>query len=120
MRMAMFLDLIFTSDLNLLYDVVALEDAFPSDHKVLYFNVALSLPIVSKHTRIVFNFEQANLTMLQSKLNQLSECFNEDLDDISAWTSWSDDVLEISKQCIPKVRVRSSNDPLGLTLKRDI
>jgi hypothetical protein len=78
---------------------------------VLYFNVALSLPIVSKHTRNVFNFKRANLTMLQSKLNRLSECFNEDLDDISVWTSWSDDVLEISKQCIPKVRVRSSNDP---------
>ncbi|ELU09907.1 hypothetical protein CAPTEDRAFT_198361 [Capitella teleta] len=90
---------------------LALEDAFPSDHKVLYFNVALSLPIVSKHTRNVFNFKRANLTMLQSKLNRLSECFNEDLDDISVWTSWSDDVLEISKQCIPKVRVRSSNDP---------
>ncbi|ELU16651.1 hypothetical protein CAPTEDRAFT_189659, partial [Capitella teleta] len=96
------LDIIFTSDLNLLYDVVALEDVFPSDHKVLYFNVALSLPIVSKHTRNVFNFKWANLTMLQSKLNRLSECFNEDLDDISVWTSWNDDVLEISKQCIPK------------------
>ena len=96
----------------MLTNVTKLDDVFPSDHYVLYFNIYLHLPKFIRKTRHVFNFKRANIDLMYNKLSEmsLSSC-TIDSSDMSLWASWSSQVKAIIEQCVPKAKVRSSNDP---------
>ena len=106
-----FLDLIFATDYDLLYDIEILDSAYPTDHNVLSFAMNMHHNARQSCERTVFNYKRADLVSLNSRLNQISLDVVHSSNIDSLWSDFYEQVMTAVELSVPKVTVRSSRDP---------
>ena len=106
-----FLDLIFTTDCDLLSNISLLDCEYPTDHNVLSFELHLHHNACEPIPRTVFNYKRADIDQLNVLLSQVSldvdNC--DEIDNL--WSECNEQVMSAIEQCVPKFTVKSSRDP---------
>ena len=107
------LDLLITSAPELVCNVFAEQDAYPSDHFPIFFSLDIRTEF-HKTPRSVYNYKSAKWLELKRALLEanLQEIIQTRTHDISeACTSWTDCVLNLVNQFIPKVKLKCNDSP---------
>ena len=107
-----FLDLLFTNDVTLLYNISHLDDDFNFDvhHRVLFFNMLLRYSLPPRQCKRIYNYKNVDFSVLRNNLNNVvlsPDCHNVD----ELWSSFSDQVNDVLQSCVPMVTVKPSRDP---------
>ena len=107
------LDLVFTTEPNLVDEPVECPIDFDTDHSILTFKLNLSGCNKRKIPRVVYNFKQADFSALRSLITNSNRSLNTSLNHSThmneAWSIWSSTVTEHINQCIPRVPVKNSS-----------
>ena len=107
------LDLVFTTEPNLVDQPVECPIDFDTDHSILTFKLNLSGCNKRKIPRVVYNFKQADFSALRSLITNSNRSLNTSLNHSThmneAWSIWSSTVTEHINQCIPRVPVKNSS-----------
>ena len=107
------LDLVFTTEPNLVDQPVECPIDFDTDHSILTFKLNLSGCNKRKIPRVVYNFKQADFSALRSLITNSNRSLNTSLNHSThmneAWSIWSPTVTEHINQCIPRVPVKNSS-----------
>ena len=107
------LDLVFTTEPNLVDEPVECPIDFDTDHSILTFKLNLSGCNKRKIPRVVYNFKQVDFSALRSLITNSNRSLNTSLNHSThmneAWSIWSSTVTEHINQCIPRVPVKNSS-----------
>ena len=108
------LDLIFTSDSDIVDNIMNLECNFPSDHNVLYFDVNVDHSNYAKNDkRIFYNYRRANVPALNACINDkaLLPLISAQPNVDAMWTAWYECLMSVIDSNVPQCRRRSRYEP---------
>ena len=112
------LDLVFTTEPNLVDEPVECPIDFDTDDSILTFKLNLSGCNTRKIPKVVYNFKQADFSALRSLITNSNRSLNTSLNQSThmneAWSIWSSTVTEHINQCIPRVPVKNSSKHLWM------
>ena len=114
------LDLVFTSDDNLVENLAVGEHFGDSDHNIIRFDIITSSKIKENNVFIP-NFNRANFEEIRNKLREVNWSdilLNLDTDD--KWKLLKKNLLEIIDKFVPKKKIRSNCRPQPKWFNREI
>ena len=111
------LDLVLSTEDNLISDLVVAEKLGNSDHNIIRFCV--NIPhVMEKKTHQKLNFRHANYSRLRSLVENLVYPENGDID--SVWESFAKDYIEKREACIPYKNMLVTGNPQPKWFNREI
>ena len=111
------LDLVFSSEENMISDVDVGEKLGKGDHNIIRFKVESSFPRNNKSFRKL-NFKRANFERLQNMIREIP--ISRSLDTEKIWQSYKTSFMAAQDICIPQTKIKAGKIPSPNWFNRNI
>jgi hypothetical protein len=111
------LDLVFTSEDNIIHNLEIRDSISNSDHKTVFFEIITNIKTYEKKQFITLNFKKANYKLLIENLSTIDikniNCAN------LAWDTFKSEFFKAQNECIP-TKVIKPNAPLPPWMSKNV